>query len=76
MTVRNGRSVIPLHVSDKRALSGIIHDESTSGQTVFIEPYSTDLKTYSVFKRSDKIAGFTKFECEICKTPFPKIIRT
>ena len=38
MTIRNGRSVIPLRVSDKRAIGGFIHDESASGQTVFVEP--------------------------------------
>jgi len=38
MTLRNGRSVIPLHAADKRALGGIIHDESSTGQTVFVEP--------------------------------------
>ncbi len=38
ITIRNGRSVIPMHASDKRALGGIIHDESATGQTVFVEP--------------------------------------
>lgn len=31
----------------------------------FIEPYSKDLKTYSVYKRADKRQAFTKFECEV-----------
>ncbi len=38
ITIRNGRSVIPVHAADKRALAGVIHDESSSGQTVFMEP--------------------------------------
>ena len=38
ITIRNGRSVIPLKASDKRAIGGFIHDESASGQTVYIEP--------------------------------------
>jgi DNA mismatch repair protein MutS2 len=38
VTIRNGRAVIPVHAADKRALGGIIHDESASGQTVFVEP--------------------------------------
>jgi DNA mismatch repair protein MutS2 len=37
ITIRNGRAVIPLHASDKRSLGGVIHDESASGQTVFVE---------------------------------------
>ena len=41
ITIRNGRTVIPVKASDKRALKGFIHDESSSGQTVFIEPVSS-----------------------------------
>ena len=37
ITIRNGRSVIPLRVADKRSIGGIIHDESSTGQTVFVE---------------------------------------
>ena len=37
ITIRNGRAVIPLFASDKRSLGGVIHDESASGQTVFVE---------------------------------------
>ncbi len=37
VTIRNGRSVIPLKVADKRSIGGIIHDESSTGQTVFVE---------------------------------------
>ena len=37
ITIRNGRSVIPLKVADKRSIGGIIHDESSTGQTVFVE---------------------------------------
>jgi chitodextrinase len=29
----------------------------------FIEPYTTDLSTYSVYKKSDEKAAFSKFEC-------------
>ncbi|WP_159470659.1 endonuclease MutS2 [Dyadobacter sp. 3J3] len=38
LTVRNGRMVIPLAAEHKRKLKGFIHDESSTGQTVFIEP--------------------------------------
>ncbi len=37
ITLRNGRAVIPMYAADKRALGGVIHDESSSGQTVFVE---------------------------------------
>ncbi|HSD13388.1 MAG TPA: GEVED domain-containing protein [Flavobacterium sp.] len=32
---------------------------------VFIEPYSQDLKTYSVFKKADKIRSLSHFECKV-----------
>ncbi|MGB4204931.1 MAG: Smr/MutS family protein [Bacteroidales bacterium] len=38
VTIRNGRPVIPVPVSYKRRIKGFIHDESATGQTVFIEP--------------------------------------
>lgn len=38
LTVRDGRLVIPVKASDKRAIRGFIHDESATGQTVYIEP--------------------------------------
>ena len=38
LTVRDGRLCIPLLAENKRKLKGFIHDESASGQTVFLEP--------------------------------------
>lgn len=37
-TLRDGRLVIPVAPGMKRKLRGIVHDESASGKTVFIEP--------------------------------------
>ena len=37
-TIRDGRLVIPVAPAFKRKLKGIVHDESASGKTVFIEP--------------------------------------
>lgn len=37
-TVRDGRLVVPVIPANKRRLPGIVHDESASGKTVFIEP--------------------------------------
>ena len=38
VTLRDGRPVIPVPAGNKRSIGGLIHDESSSGKTVFIEP--------------------------------------
>jgi len=38
VSIRNGRGVIPVSAYDKRKIRGLIHDQSASGKTVFIEP--------------------------------------
>lgn len=40
ITIRDGRSVIPVKLDFKGLIKGIEHDRSSSGQTVFIEPLS------------------------------------
>ncbi len=35
---RNGRSVLPLKISQKRKVKGIIQDQSSTGQTAYVEP--------------------------------------
>lgn len=37
-TMRDGRMVLPVSAAMKRRINGIVHDESASGKTVFIEP--------------------------------------
>lgn len=37
-SVRDGRLVLPIAPAHKRSLRGIVHDESASGKTVYIEP--------------------------------------
>jgi DNA mismatch repair protein MutS2 len=38
VTFRNDRPVIPVPVANKRKLGGMMHDESATGKTAFIEP--------------------------------------
>ncbi len=41
VTIRNGRSVVPVKASWQGRVEGVVHGGSTSGQTVFVEPLDT-----------------------------------
>ncbi|MFT6871820.1 MAG: DNA mismatch repair protein MutS2 [Roseivirga sp.] len=38
ITIRNGRMVIPMFAEHKRRIKGLIHGESATGQTIYLEP--------------------------------------
>ncbi|MEM6844420.1 MAG: endonuclease MutS2 [Bacteroidota bacterium] len=38
VTIRGGRMVIPIQAEYKRRIKGFVHDESATGQTVYLEP--------------------------------------
>lgn len=51
LTVRNGRMVLPVLAESKRKIKGLIHGESATGQTVFIEPievFDTNNRVYEL----------------------------
>ncbi len=41
ITVREGRYVVPVRSDARGQLRGLIHDQSSSGQTVYVEPFET-----------------------------------
>lgn len=41
ITIRNGRFVIPVRENQKHRLDGLVHDQSASGATLFVEPMAT-----------------------------------
>jgi DNA mismatch repair protein MutS2 len=38
ISIRDGRPVIPVPAANKRKISGIVHDESATGRTAYVEP--------------------------------------
>lgn len=38
VTIRNGRLVIPIKAENRSKIQGVVHDESASGNTVYVEP--------------------------------------
>jgi DNA mismatch repair protein MutS2 len=41
VTMRDGRYVVPIKATSRRTLQGIVHDQSNTGATLFIEPLQT-----------------------------------
>lgn len=60
ITMRNDRYVIPVKADSRNVFGGVVHDQSASGQTLFIEPQSVlDLNN-----RLKQLESEEKFEVE------------
>lgn len=66
----NPAASIRFSVSPQKGLSSMV---LSNQKTVFIEPYSEDLTTYSVFVRSLGDAPSTRFECQTESIDQPKL---
>ena len=66
ISIRDGRTVIPVSAANKRKLHGFIHDESATGKTVYIEPVeiveiNNELKELEYAERREIVAILTAF---------------
>ncbi|MBQ4352286.1 MAG: Smr/MutS family protein [Prevotella sp.] len=69
-TLRDGRLVIPVSPGMKRKIQGIVHDESATGKTVFIEPTevveaNNRIRELEAAERQEVIRILTEFSKEV-----------
>lgn len=60
LTIRNGRLCIPILAENKRRIKGFIQDESSTGQTVFMEPaevfeINNEIRDWEFHKKRERI---------------------
>jgi DNA mismatch repair protein MutS2 len=61
ITLRNERFVIPVRAADRRAVPGVVHAASATGQTVFVEPLEAiDLNNRLVQLSEDEVAEIAR----------------
>ncbi len=67
-TIKNGRRVLSVAAENKRRVGGIIHDESASGKTVYIEPEELVFSNNQLFelelKKKQEIYKIIKVLCD------------
>lgn len=69
-TMRDGRLMIPVAPAFKRRIKGIVHDESASGKTVFIEPEAVveannRIRELEAEERREIVRILTEFTSEV-----------
>src|SRR6202167_2163103 len=66
ITLRNERFVIPVRAADRRAVPGVVHAASATGQTVFVEPLEAiDLNNCFVQISGDEVAEIARILDEL-----------
>ena len=79
-TMRDGRLVIPVAPGMKRKIRGIVHDESATGKTVFIEPAevveaNNRIRELEGEERREVIRILTEFSSSV-RPLIPEILRS
>ena len=70
LSVRDGRTVIPVSAANKRKINGFIHDESATGKTFYIEPVevvelNNELKELGYGEKREIVRILTAFTDEM-----------
>ena len=70
LSVRDGKTVIPVSAANKRKLAGFIHDESATGRTFYVEPVevvelNNELKELEYAERREIVRVLTELSQEI-----------
>ncbi len=70
LSVRDGKTVIPISAGNKRKLQGFIHDESATGRTFYVEPVevveiNNELRELEYAERREIVRILTDFTTEI-----------
>ena len=70
VSMRDGRAVIPIGAANKRKIKGIIHDESATGRTAFVEPEeivetNNRIRELESAERREIVKILTKFTDEL-----------
>lgn len=70
-TLRDGRLVVPVAPAMKRRIKGIVHDESATGKTVFVEP----TEVVEANNRIRELESDERREIIVVLTEFTKLVR-